>query len=139
MSVDVVTPVKPYGEQDNSFLSAGEFEGLQALSASFYGYMDSLPQAQVIRAMHPQGQQESIDKLARFLCGWLGGPKLYREKYGPIAIPRAHAHLAIGSPERDAWLLCMERALADQPYADDFRVYMLKQLFTPADRSRTRD
>ena len=134
----MVAAVRPYGEGDNSFQSAGGFEGLQKLSASFYGYMDSLPEAQVIRAMHPQEQEESVDKLARFLCGWLGGPKLYREKYGPIAIPRAHAHLAIGSPERDAWLLCMARALAEQPYADDFQVYVLEQLFTPADRSRTK-
>ena len=133
----MVGAVRPYGEEENSFLSAGGFEGLQLLSASFYGHMDRLPEARIIREMHPQDQVESIDKLARFLCGWLGGPKLYREKYGPIAIPRAHAHLAIGSPERDAWLLCMERALAEQPYADDFRAYMLKQLFTPADRSRT--
>jgi len=137
MSADAVVPVRPYGEKENSFQSAGGFEGLQKLSASFYGFMDSLPQAKVIREMHPQAQAESIDKLARFLSGWLGGPKLYREKYGPIAIPRAHAHLAIGSPERDAWLLCMERALAEQPYADDFKAYVLEQLFTPADRSRT--
>lgn len=132
-----VVAVRPFGEEDNSFQSAGAFEGLQRLSASFYGFMDTLPQAKTIRGMHPHEQGESIDKLARFLCGWLGGPKLYREKYGPIAIPRAHAHLAIGSPERDAWLLCMERALAEQPYADDFRAYMLRELFKPADRSRT--
>jgi len=135
----MMSAVRPFGEGDNSFQSAGGVEGVQALSASFYGYMDQLPEARVIREMHPQEQEESIDKLARFLCGWLGGPKLYREKYGPIAIPRAHAHLAIGSPERDAWLLCMERALSDQPYAEDFRAYMLRELFKPAERSRTRD
>lgn len=139
MSVDAVMPVTPYGEEDNSFQSAGGFEGLQRLSECFYGYMDRLPEAAVIRKMHPADQLESMEKLARFLSGWLGGPKLYREKYGPIAIPRAHAHLAIGSVERDAWMLCMEKALAEQPYADDFKVYMLKQLFVPAERCRTQD
>lgn len=130
---------KPYGQDDASFRAAGQFAGLQQLANRFYDYMDSLPEARVIRAMHPQDLQESRDKLARFLSGWLGGPHLYREKYGPIAIPRAHSHLAIGPAERDAWLLCMERALADQPYAEDFKVYLLQQLAVPAERSRNRD
>lgn len=130
---------KTYGNGDASYQAAGEYEGLTTLAERFYFYMDTLPEAKVIRAMHRDDLTESTEKLARFLSGWLGGPKLYSEKYGPIAIPRAHSHLPIGTPERDAWLLCMEKALAEQPYADDFKQYMLAQLFVPAERSRTRD
>ena len=101
--------------------------------------MDTLPEAKIIRAMHKDDISESSEKLARFLSGWLGGPKLYREKYGPISIPSAHSHLAIGVAERDAWLLCMEKALDEQPYAVEFKQYMLKQLFRPAEFSRTQD
>ena len=89
--------------------------------------------------MHPADLTESSEKLARFLSGWLGGPKLYREKYGPIRIPAAHAHLEIGPAERDAWLACMETALKSQPYKDDFKIYLMQQLYVPAERSRTRD
>lgn len=128
-----------YGEGDTSFQAAGGFEGLQQLSQAFYQAMETLPDAARIRAMHQQDLTESIDKLARFLCGWLGGPKLYRETYGPIRIPAAHAHLDIGISERDAWLKCMEVALESQPYQDDFKQYLLEQLFVPAERSRTRD
>ncbi len=128
-----------YGQGDASYQAAGQYEGLTRLSERFYHHMDSLPEAKTIRDMHREDLSESVEKLARFLSGWLGGPKLYREKYGPIAIPRAHAHLGIGTAERDAWLLCMEKALAEQPYAEDFRQYMLEQLFVPAERSRTRD
>ncbi len=130
---------RQYGEGDASYQAAGEYEGLTLLAERFYFYMDNLPEAKTIRDMHRDDLTESIEKLARFLSGWLGGPKLYREKYGSIAIPRAHSHLAIGSSERDAWLLCMEKALAEQPYAPEFRQYMLDQLFVPAERSRTRD
>ncbi len=88
--------------------------------------------------MHPQDITESRDKLARFLCGWLGGPKLFNEKYGKIRIPQAHSHLDIGTDERDAWLRCMEESLKDQPYDAAFKTYLLEQLFVPADRSRNR-
>ena len=64
----------------------------------------------------------------------MGGPKLYKEKYGGIAIPPAHAHLPIGVAERDAWLLCMQLALEEMRYAESFRVYMLTQLAVPAGR-----
>lgn len=127
-----------YGTNDTSYQTAGQFEGLQKLSADFYHAMNNLPEAQTIRAMHSDDLTESIDKLARFLSGWLGGPKLYREKYGSISIPRAHAHLDIGVDERDAWLSCMREALKSQPYPDDFKQYLLEQLAVPAERCRTR-
>ena len=128
------TPV--YGDGDTSFRTAGGIEGLRKLVDDFYRMMDSLPEAAVIRAMHPADLGVAADKLHRFLCGWLGGPKLYREKYGSIHIPSAHAHLAIGAAERDAWLLCMERALAEQDYPQDFRGYLLRELFRPAEGCR---
>ncbi len=130
---------KSFGTDDASFLAAGQFDGLLRLCERFYVHMETLDDAKVIRAMHRDDLTESIDKLARFLSGWLGGPKLYSEKYGSIAIPRAHAHLPIGSAERDAWMLCMQHALAEQPYTKEFKAYMLEQLFVPAERCRTLD
>jgi len=125
-----------YGDGDTSFRTAGGIEGLRRLVDDFYRMMDTLPEAAVIRAMHPDDLTAAADKLHRFLCGWLGGPKLYREKYGSIHIPSAHTHLAIGAAERDAWLLCMERALALQDYPQDFRDYLLRELFRPAEGCR---
>jgi hemoglobin len=130
---------RPYGEGDNSFNSAGGEAGIRKLVDDFYDAMSSLPEARKIRDMHPDDLEISRDKLARFLCGWLGGPKLFREKYGPIQIPKAHSHLDIGPSERDAWLRCMEVALEKQPFHKDFKAYLLKELFTPANRSMNRD
>ncbi|MGB1238107.1 MAG: group II truncated hemoglobin [Pseudomonadales bacterium] len=123
-----------YGTADASFIAAGGESGLRHLVEHFYREMDTLEEARAIRDMHPSDLTESIDKLARFLCGWLGGPKLYREKYGSISIPRAHSHLAIDETHRDAWLLCMERALTYTDYPEDFKAYLLRQLFVPANR-----
>lgn len=129
---------RAYGQGDASYQAAGAEEGIRRLVDYFYDAMELLPEAAHIRDMHPKDLTESRDKLARFLCGWLGGPKRYQEKYGTIRIPKAHSHLDIGVPERDAWLRCMEEALKTQPYEAEFKVYLLEQLFVPADRSRNR-
>ena len=132
-------PSPQYGDGDTSFQAAGGEEGIRQLIDDFYDIMDTLPEARGIRDMHPQDLTGSRDKLARFLCGWLGGPKLYREKYGRIQIPRAHNHLRIGIHERDTWLLCMWKALGAQPYEEDLKRYLIEQLFVPAERSRNQD
>ncbi len=128
-----------YGVEDTSYRAAGREAGIRKLVDDFYDAMEQLPEAARIRAMHPADLTISRDKLARFLCGWLGGPKLFAEKYGPIRIPQVHSHLEIGPDERDAWLLCMQEALKTQPYAEEFKKYLMEQLYVPAERSRNRE
>ena len=94
-------------------------------------------QAAKIRALH-LGPRDLDRQLARFLSGWTGGPKLYSEKYGPIKIPVFHQHLPVAEAERDAWLLCMKRALDRMDHPDDLKAYMLRELFVPAERIRMR-
>ena len=132
-------PAPVYGVGDASFQAAGGEEGITRLVADFYDAMDRLPEAAGIRAMHPADLSVSRDKLARFLCGWLNGPKRYQEKYGSISIPGVHAHLAVDTAARDAWLACMVEALDRQPYTDDFKRYLFRQLSVPAERVRNRD
>ncbi len=126
-----------YGTGDASYQAAGGETGLIQLVDDFYDVMESLPEAATIREMHPEDLTESRDKLARFLSGWLNGPNTFRPKYGRIFIPPAHRHLAIGEAEMETWLRCMEIALTKQPYAQDFKEYLLRQLRTPAERCRT--
>jgi hemoglobin len=133
-SDSTLTP--PYGTLDASFLAAGGVDGIEKLVNDFYDQMEVLPEAQVIRAMHPDDLTISRDKLARFLCAWLGGPRRYAEKYGSINIPGAHQHFNVGEDERDAWLLCMEKAIEQQAYSQDFATYLLQQLRVPAERVR---
>ncbi len=128
-----------YGEGDASFNAAGGVEGIKKLVDAFYDAMETIPQAQHVREMHRPNLDESRDKLTRFLAGWLGGPKLFSEKYGPIRIPVAHRHLSIGPAERDAWLACMQIAINEQPYPQEFRDYFMKQIYVPAERSRNKD
>jgi hemoglobin len=132
--VQKLTDTPLYGFSDNSFQAAGATDGIRKLVDDFYLEMDALPEATIIRKMHKIDLTESRDKLTLFLCGWMGGPRIYHEKYGNINIPRSHAHLPIGEAERDAWLLCMEHAIAKQNYTPEFSHYLLDQLRIPAER-----
>jgi hemoglobin len=129
---------KAYGTGDASFQAAGREAGIRQLVDNFFDRMGSDERFAAIHAMHPENKDISRDKLARFLCGWLGGPRLYNEKYGAIGIPRVHAHLAIATPERDQWLTCMNESVAEQPFTPDFRIYLMEQLFIPAEAVRRR-
>ncbi len=127
---------KSYGTGDASFQAAGGEDGLRQLVDTFFDRMGSDERFATIHALHPEDKTISRDKLARFLCGWLGGPKLYNEKYGAIGIPKVHAHLAIATAERDQWLTCMTESVAEQPFAPGFKKYLMEQLFVPAEAVR---
>lgn len=136
MSEIFESPQLPYGTDDRSYQAAGGYNGINKLVNEFYDQMETLSAAEGIRRMHDPDLSESRKKLTYFLSGWLGGPKLYRQQYQPIVIPKAHSHLDIGEVERDAWMLCMQKAVEKQPFADDFKRYLLEQLFIPAERTR---
>ncbi len=135
MSNDTLPQPPPYGHKDATFQAAGGETGIRALVDSFYDLMSSKPEYQKIYNWHPDADS-ARDKLARFLCGWTGGPRRYHEKYGSINIPKVHAHLAISSVEKQMWIDCMEEALAAQPYDDQLKQYLLVQLAVPAEHVR---
>ena len=88
----------------------GGERGVRALVTRFYDLMDSLPEARACRAIHPADLTGSAEKLFDYLTGWLGGPPIFVEKYGPPMLRRRHLHVAIAGPEIDGWLLCFMRA-----------------------------
>lgn len=127
---------RPYGQDDASYQAAGGLDGITKLVDDFYDHMEEQGFSQRILHMHPADLTESRRKLAYFLSGWLGGPRLYQQHYGGIAIPMFHRHLDIGTDERDAWMRCMAMAVEQQDYAADFKQYLVTQLMVPAERIR---
>lgn len=131
-------PPAAYGVGDSTYQAAGQQAGVRKLVDTFYDIMGTSPEYQTIWDMHPSNnpgdRERSRDKLSRFLCAWMGGPRLYKEKYGAISIPGVHAHLPITAAEHDQWLACMGEALSQQDYPTDFCAYLLKQLAIPAGR-----
>ncbi len=95
------------------YAAMGGEQAIQSLVERFYFYMDSLPETENIRKMHAKNLLPAKDKLFKFLSGWLGGPDLYIQEFGHPMLRRRHLPFAIGPLERDQWLLCMNKALAE--------------------------
>lgn len=124
--------------QQNPFEALGGEDGVVALVDRFYELMDTLPEAATIRAMHKEDLALIRDKLATFLIGWMGGPQRYNEKFGRVIIPLAHRPFDIGPAERDAWLLCMQRALEDRDVDPTWIELIMQPMRQMADMCMTR-
>ncbi len=124
--------VAEYGVGDASLRAAGGEKGVRHLVDTFYDRMGRDPRFARIYALHPDDRETSRDKLARFLVGWLGGPRRYQERYGSLNIPSAHSHLPIKQEDGEAWLLCMAESVDEQPFDNAFKEYLLRALSIPA-------
>jgi hemoglobin len=117
----------------NPYQLLGGEDGVRALCTHFYAIMDTLPEASGIRAMHGESLEPVREKLFEYLSGWMGGPPLYQRRTGTVCLTRPHAPYAIGAAERDAWLLCMDRALDAIGAGADVKEMLRDPLFRVAD------
>jgi len=127
-------------EELSPYQRLGGEEAIRKLVDRFYELMDTLPQAQQIRAMHPDDLSGSADKLFMFLSGWLGGPQLYTETYGHPRLRMRHMPFPVDEAARDAWMLCMKKALEEMNIEDQMlRQHLLHSLFKTADFMRNQE
>ncbi|MGM9513931.1 group II truncated hemoglobin [Roseateles sp. DB2] len=91
----------------------GGEESVRSLVDRFYDLMDLEPAYAELRALHPGDMTESRNKLFWFLCGWLGGPDYFVERFGHPRLRARHLPFRIGIRERDQWVACMRQAMAE--------------------------
>jgi hemoglobin len=120
------------------FVQLGGEAGVRALVDRFYDLMDLEPDFAGIRALHPVLLDDSRDKLFWFLCGWLGGPDLYVQRFGHPRLRARHLPFPIGSAERDQWLVCMARAMSDLDVPEPLFDRLLEAFHGTADWMRNR-
>ena len=111
---------------------------LRALVDRFYDLMDLEPRYQPIRALHPTTLDGSRDKLFWYLCGWLGGPNHYIERFGHPMLRARHLPFAIGDVERDQWMACMTQAMHECAVEPDLATGLLQAFQGTADWMRNR-
>jgi hemoglobin len=114
----------------------GGAEKVRTLVHRFYQIMDELPESFGIRKMHAENLQNSEDKLFKFLSGWMGGPQLFIQEFGHPMLRRRHMPFAISIPERDQWLLCMNKALQEVVEDEVLRKELATALAGVADHMR---
>jgi hemoglobin len=122
--------------QQTPYQTMGGEAAVRVLVDRFYDLMDALPEAWEIRKLHPQDLSGSRDKLFKFLSGWLGGPPLYQQEYGHPMLRRRHLPFPIDTQARDQWMLCMNRALDEQPMDPEIREAVRRAFAGLADHMR---
>ncbi|MEX8496460.1 MAG: group II truncated hemoglobin [Leptothrix ochracea] len=102
----------------------------------FYDLMDLEPSFKELRAAHGSTLDDARDKLFWFLCGWLGGPQHYIERFGHPRLRARHMPFAIGILERNQWLICMHQAMVDIGLDTPLVDRLDQSFFTTADWMR---
>lgn len=76
----------------------------------------------------PEDLTETMRKQTLFLTQFFGGPRLYEEERGHPMMRRRHLPFPITPSRRDAWLACMEEALAEAEIAEPYRTIIFEKL-----------
>jgi hemoglobin len=122
-------PASPY------LLIGGE-SNVRALVDRFYDLMELEPGYAILRGVHGPDLASARDKLFWFLCGWLGGPQHFVERFGHPRLRARHMPFKIGIQERDQWLACMDQAMVDVELDAGLREQLQKSFFQTADWMR---
>ncbi|MEO6015650.1 MAG: group II truncated hemoglobin, partial [Polaromonas sp.] len=116
---------------------------VKALVERFYDLMDLEPGYALLRAAHGNTLENARQRLFWFLCGWLGGPQHYTERFGHPRLRMRHLPEqtgggSIGIAERDQWLACMDQAMRETGVDEALRSRLNASFFQTADWMRNR-
>lgn len=141
MPTEDLTPATP--PFDTPFAWIGGEERVKALVERFYDLMDLEPGYQALRAAHGSSLDNARERLFWFLCGWLGGPDYYQERFGHPRLKMRHLPQntgggSIGIAERDQWVACMDQAMGETGVDPALRARLNASFFQTADWMRNR-
>jgi hemoglobin len=120
----------------SAFTLMGGEGPVRSLVERFYDLMELQPDYAALRASHGPDLAQARDKLFWFLCGWLGGPQHFVERFGHPRLKARHMPFKIGILERDQWLACMDQAMGDVQVPPELRARLRESFFQTADWMR---
>ena len=121
---------------ETPFAWIGGEQHVRVLTERFYDLMDLEPAYAALRAVHGSDLTNARQRLFWFLCGWLGGPQHYTERFGHPKLRARHLPFAIGITERDQWLACMDQAMGETGVDEALRLRLRESFFQTADWMR---
>ncbi len=124
---------------DTVFEWAGGEEKIKAMVDRFYDLMDLEPAYADLRAAHGSTLENARERLFMFLCGWMGGPQHYTDRYGHPRLKMRHMPFAIGIKERDQWVACMDQAMGDVGIDQKLRARLKESFMGTADWMRNKN
>ena len=114
----------------------GGEDKVKALVERFYDLMDLEPKYAALRAAHGSELARARQHLFWFLCGWLGGPQHYTDRFGHPKLRMRHMPFSICIVERDQWLACMDQAMQETGVDPALRARLQESFFQTADWMR---
>ena len=115
---------------------AGGETGVLNLVKVFYDIVETEPSAHKLLLLHLRGNGLAHSRVEQFnfLSGFLGGPKLYVEKYGHSNIRTMHEHVEIDVESKDIWLECMVKAIDKVSFDESTKSKLMNNLTAAAER-----
>ena len=114
----------------------GGEEKVHALVERFYDLMDLEPKYAELRAAHGTHLERARQNLFWFLCGWLGGPQHYTDRFGHPRLRMRHMPFKIGIKERDQWVAAMDQAMGETGVDEKLRARLKESFMQTADWMR---
>ena len=110
----------------------------ERLVDTFYAGVETDP---VLLAVYPDHADfdGARHRLTLFLVQYWGGPTTYNDERGHPRLRMRHAPFAIGSLERDRWLVHMRAAIDASVAPDDARAELHAYMTMAADAMRNRE
>lgn len=125
--------------QHNSvFELIGGEANIKAMVERFYDLMDIESSYKELRAAHGADLSNGRERLFWFLCGWMGGPQHYTERFGHPMLRARHMPFSIGIAERDQWLACMNQAMLETRVDSELQKRLAESFFQTADWMRNK-
>lgn len=124
---------------DTPFEWIGGEAPIQRMVDRFYDLMDLEPAYAELRAAHGPELENARQKLFWFLCGWMGGPDYYQERFGHPRLKMRHMPFTIGIRERDQWVACMDQSMRETGVPEALRERLVKSFMGTADWMRNQN
>ena len=123
---------------DTPFEWIGGEAAVRRLVDRFYDLMELEPAYTELRAAHGSTLDDARQKLFWFLCGWLGGPDYFVERFGHPRLRMRHMPFSIGILERDQWVACMDQAMGETDVPSALRERLKNSFMQTADWMRNK-
>ncbi len=128
--------LQPGSKPDSLYGLLGGEAGVRQLVEIFYDVIEGHAEGHRLHLLHLRGHGVEHSRIEQFnfLSGFLGGPGLYREKFGHADVRRMHEHVEIDADARDDWLKCMGIAIDKAGFDAALKEKLLTSLKPVADR-----
>lgn len=106
----------------------GGAEGVYKLVNTFCDLLETTDEGKLVLLLHLRGHGMDHARVEQFnfFSGFLGGPRLYTEKWGHSNVRQIHAHVDIDENASQAWLNCMSMTMDKLAYPQRLKAQLMQ-------------